>query len=195
MNRVFVRSGAKLDYRAWLDALKAGRTFASNGPLLSFTLEGHEVGEQIDLPAGVHRLTARVSLRSIVPVQKLEIVADGAVVATVPLQAGGTRADAAIALPVTRSGWFTLRAWSSAAAEPILDIYPFATTSPVYVTVGGRPVRNADDARYFVRWIERVEAAAAAHAGWNDETEKREVFGRLAAAKAVFQQRADEAAP
>ena len=51
MNRVFVRSGPKLDYRAWLAALKAGRTFASNGPLLSFTLDGHEVGDEIR-PAG-----------------------------------------------------------------------------------------------------------------------------------------------
>ena len=34
MNRVFARSGAKLDYRAWLAAIKAGRTFATNGPLL-----------------------------------------------------------------------------------------------------------------------------------------------------------------
>jgi hypothetical protein len=193
MNRVFVRSGAKLDYRGWLDALKAGRTFASNGPLLSFTLDGREVGEEIALPAGAHRLVARVSLRSIVPVERLEIVANGAVVEAVPLDAGGTRADAAIALPITQSGWFTLRAWSSGATEPVLDVYPFATTSPIYVTVDGRPIRNADDARYFVHWIERVEAAAAAHAGWNDETEKAEVFARLAAAKAVFQRRADEA--
>ena len=75
----------------------------------------------------------------------------------------------------------------------MLDIYPFATTSPIYVTVDGRPMRNADDARYFVRWIERVEAAAAAHAGWNDEAEKKEVFARLAAAKEVFRRRAEEA--
>ena len=35
MNRVFVHSGAKLDYRGWLAALKAGRTFVSNGPRAS----------------------------------------------------------------------------------------------------------------------------------------------------------------
>ena len=52
MNRVFARSGAKLDYRAWLAAIKAGRTFATNGPLLAFTLDGHEVGDEIALPAG-----------------------------------------------------------------------------------------------------------------------------------------------
>ena len=194
MNRVFARSGAKLDYRAWLAAIKAGRTFATNGPLLAFTLDGHEIGDEIALPAGGRALAAKVSLRSIVPVEKLEIVSNGQVVATVPLEAGGTRADATISLPVSKSGWYTLRAWSSNAVEPVLDIYPFATTSPIYVLVGGAPIRSADDAKYFVAWISRVEAAAAAHAGWNDAKEKAEVLQRLAAAKAVFQKRADEAA-
>ncbi|MEP6995504.1 MAG: CehA/McbA family metallohydrolase [Acidobacteriota bacterium] len=189
MNRVFVRSGKALDYRAWLAAIKAGKTFASNGPLLSFTLEGREVGDEIALPAGPRTLTARVSLRSIAPVEKLEIVANGAVVASVPLRAGGTRADAAVALPITVSAWYTVRAWSAGAAEPILDIYPFATTSPITVTVGGRPIRNAEDARYFIAWIERLESAAAAHPGWNDESERAEVLARLAAAKAIFEER------
>jgi dipeptidyl aminopeptidase/acylaminoacyl peptidase len=191
MNRVFVRSGPKLDYRGWLGALKAGRTFATNGPLLAFTLDGREVGDEIALPAGGRSIAAKVSLRSIVPVEKLEIVSNGVVVATVPLEAGGTRADATISLPVTKSGWYTLRARSANAVEPILDIYPFATTSPIYVVVGGAPIRNAEDAKYFVAWIGRLEAAAAAHGGWNDEKEKAEVLGRLAAAKAVFQKRAE----
>jgi hypothetical protein len=191
MNRVFVLLGpkAKLEHRAFLDAVKAGRTFATNGPILSFTLDGHEAGDEIALSAS-RTVQARVSLRSIVPLQKLEIVSNGAVVATVPLDASGARADATVPLEVSTSGWYTLRASSASAAEPVLDIYPFATTSPIYVTVGGRPVRNAADARYFVAWIERLEKAAATHAGWNDDKEKSEVLGRLAAAKAEFQKRA-----
>jgi len=193
MNRVFASlgPGAKLEYRAFLDAVKAGRTFATNGPLLSFTLDGHEAGDEIALPAGTRTLQAKVSLRSVVPLEKLEIVSNGAVVATVPLDASGARADATVPLEVSKSGWYTLRAWSTHAAEPVLDIYPFATTSPIYVTVGGRPVRSAADARYFTAWVERLEKAAATHAGWNDEKEKSEVLGRLAAAKAEFQKRAD----
>ena len=137
MNRVFVRSGARLDYRGWLAALKAGRTFASNGPLLSFSLEGKEPGEEIALPKRPKRLTAKVSLRSIVPIEKLEIVSNGAVVATIPTRDGGLRADAEVPLRATGSSWYTLRAWSPTAREPVLDIYPFATTSPIYVTVAG----------------------------------------------------------
>ena len=153
------------------------------------------MGDEIALPAGTHRLIARVRLRSIVPVERLDIVSNGAVMASVPLTHSGTRADAEITSPVTRSAWFTLRAMSSVGAEPILDIYPFATTSPVYVIVGGRPIRNPDDARYFQRWIERVEEAAAAHPGWNEEREKAEVLSRVAEAKAIFRRRAEEAPP
>ena len=193
MNRVFVRSGQKLDYRGWLDALKAGRTLASNGPVVTFSLGGKEPGDEIALEEP-GRLTAKVSLRSIVPIERLEIVANGKVLVTIPTRDRGMRADGELILPVTQSGWYTLRAWAPTAAEPVLDIYPFATTSPIYVTVAGRPVRNAEDARYFVRWIERVEAAAKAHAGWSDEREKSEVFSRLSEAKAAFSRREKEAA-
>ncbi len=193
LNRVFVRSGGKLDYRGWLAALRAGRTFASNGPLLDFRLGEREVGDEIRLPAGGGNLAARVTMRSIVPVEKLEVVSGGAAVASIPLSAGGTRADATISIPVRESAWFTLRAMSAGAAEPILDIYPFATTSPIYVLVDGRPIRSEVDARYFARWIDRLAESAEAHGGWNDDREKEEVRARIREAKAVFERRAEEA--
>ena len=189
LTRVFVGAGPKLDYRSWLGGLKAGRTFATNGPLLWLSIGGKEPGAEISMPAGTHALSARVRLRSIVPVEKLEIVSNGSVVATIPVSGDGTRADAEIPLSLSGSAWFTLRAWSSASAEPILDIYPFATTSPIYATVGGQPVRSAADARYFVAWIRRLEAAASAHPGWNDAREKTEVLERLATARRVFEDR------
>ncbi len=72
----------------------------------------------------------------------------------------------------------------------MLDFYPFGTTSPVYVSAGGAPVRSAADARYFTAWIDRVRAAAEAHAGWNTPAEKQGVLALLAQARAVFEERA-----
>ena len=40
LNRVYVKTPAPLDHRRFLEALVAGRTFATNGPLLGFTLGG-----------------------------------------------------------------------------------------------------------------------------------------------------------
>jgi hypothetical protein len=88
-----------------------------------------------------------------------------------------------------RSGWYLLRAYSDRALEPVLDLYPFATTSPIYVTVAGKPMRSAADADYFLRWLDRLEAGASAHAGWNSSQEKREVLGRIREARAEFSRR------
>ena len=71
----------------------------------------------------------------------------------------------------------------------MLDFFPFGTTSPIYVTAGGVPVRSTSDAHYFATWIDRVRAAAEAHPGWNTPAEKQDALSLLAQAHAVFEER------
>jgi hypothetical protein len=131
-------------------------------------------------------LSARVSLRSNVPVDHLEIVSNGKVVATIPLRGSRMAARDSLSLSISRSGWYVLRAYSDRAAMPVLDLYPFASTSPIYVRVGDQPVRSAEDAAFFVRWIERIESATRGSEAWNAPSEQSDVLQRLAEARAVF---------
>jgi hypothetical protein len=195
LNRVFVKADGPLDHGRWLAGLKAGRSFATNGPLLSFTLGGKEAGDEISLPPGRHELEARVEMRSIVPVDHLDVVSGGQVRASIPLTGDRTSAAATLRLKVDRSGWYTLRAYADGSRHPVLDIYPFATTSPIYVTVGKAPLRSKTDAAYFLAWIDRLESAAQAHAGWNTEGEKAAVLASLAEARAVYRDRAAATRP
>jgi hypothetical protein len=189
MNRVFAKLPAPFTHQRWLAALKAGRTFATNGPLLGFTLNGRDPGSELALRPRDQQVVATVSLKSNVPVDSLEIVRNGAVIATVPLSADRTRASARITLPVRGSGWYLLRARGNGPAYPVLDVYPYATTSPIYVTVARQPIRSPRDANYFIAWINRLEAAANAHGDWNTEAEKREVLRLMGKAKEEFQAR------
>src|ERR1041384_5895446 len=109
------------------------------------------------------------------------------------LPSAGTRpaVDTTLFLPVEQSGWFVLRAWNARAEEPVLDLYPFASTSPIYVTVAGAPVRSPADAEFFVRWSDRVIAAARAHTGWLTTAERDSVLTLFGRARAFY---ADEAA-
>src|SRR2546426_223871 len=188
--RVFVHSGAKLDHHRWLAGVKAGRTFVTNAPLLEFALAGHAIGDELRLSTGSHLLTARVGLRSNVSVDHLEIIGNGKVVATIPLRGDRTTASDSVSIPVSTSGWYVLRAYSDRAELPVLDLYPFASTSPIYVRVGDQPLRSADDATFFVRWIERVEAATRASTSWINPAEQTGVLRTLAQARAVFATRA-----
>lgn len=184
--RVFVHAGARLDHRAWFAGLEAGRTFVTNGPLLEFSLGSHAIGDEIRLAAGSHRLAARVALRSNVPVDHLEIIGNGKVVATISLTGDRTTATDSVALPISASGWYVLRAYSDRAEMPVLDLYPFASTSPIYVRVGDEPVRSAEDAAFFVRWIERIEAATRASAAWNTPSERDSTLRMLEDARVRF---------
>jgi hypothetical protein len=185
--RVFVHSGATLDHRSWLAGLKAGRTFVTNAPMLEFSLAGHAIGDEIRIPAETHQLKAVVRLRSNVPVDHLEIIGNGKVVARVPLDSGRMTAHDTISVPVHGSGWYVLRAYSDRAEMPVLDLYPFASTSPIYVQVGPQRVRSTEDAAFFVKWIERLEAAARASTAWNTAAEQTEALRKLARARAVFE--------
>lgn len=190
LNRVFVKAGATLDHERWLEALKAGRTFATNGPLLEFTLDGKEIGEELKLPRGAHAVEASVALRSIVPVDHLEIVGSGGLVVTLPIEGDRTAAEVKRTLRIDKSGWYLVRAWGERARHPVLDLFPYATTSPIYVTVGERPVRSRADAEYFVAWIDRLLGAARAHTAWNTTQERDEVIETLSRARDVYAERA-----
>jgi len=79
-------------------------------------------------------------------------------------------------LPFESSGWCVLRAFSDKAEYPILDLYPYATTSPVYVNMAGTPLRSPLDAAYFLAWMGRLISAAQSSPSWNSETEKQAVL-------------------
>jgi TolB protein len=192
--RVFVRSGPRLDRRSWMAGLRAGRTFVTNAPLLEFSLGGREIGDEIRLSRGA-RLTARVGLRSSVPIDHLELIGSGSVVATIPLRGDRTTASDTVSIPVARSGWYVLRAWSERPALPILDLYPFGSTSPIYVRVGREPVRSREDAAFFVRWIDRLDEEARAHESWNRPDERDHVLHLLGQARAVYAQQVGTAIP
>ena len=184
--RVFVHSGAKLDHRSWLTGLKAGRTFVSNAPLLEFSVAGRAIGEEIRVSQEMQQVPAVVSMRSNVPIDHLEVIGNGQVVATIPLVADRMTANATVMVPVKGSGWYVLRAYSDRAEMPVLDLYPFASTSPIYVRVGDQPVRSAEDAAFFVRWIDRLDAFTRGRSAWNTPAEQASALRTLAAARAVF---------
>jgi hypothetical protein len=120
----------------------------------------------------------------------LELVLNGRVVRRIPLEGDRRSATATVRVPVDRSGWLLLRARGERAVYPILDIFPYATTSPIYLTVGGKPPRSPEDARYFIAWIDRMRAAVEAHKDWNTDLERQETLAMLARARTEYKRRA-----
>jgi hypothetical protein len=189
LNRVYVRvPEGPFNNHSWLTSLKQGRTFATNGPLLGFTLAGKELGEELMLPVGNQEVKFTAWMRSFVSVDHLQVVCNGDVVRDLKTGDHSRSVDAQGTLPISQSGWCLLRAWSDNPEFPILDAYPYATTSPIYVSVAGSQPQTSGDAAYFIAWIDRLTAAAKTNKDWNTDAERNSVLDLLSRAREKFRE-------
>ena len=184
LNRVYANAperqpNSSLKIAPWLDALKKGKTFATNGPLLGFHLNEKELGDTLQLPVGNHEIKITAWLRSIVPIDHLELICNGQLARAFKINPGGTNADINDTIPISQSGWCILRASSDKPAYPLLDMYPYATTSPIYIEVAGSSPSHKEDAQYFEAWIDRMTGALKSNHDWNNEAEKSDVLQQL----------------
>jgi hypothetical protein len=124
-----VAVGETPSYAAWIDAVRAGRTFVTNGPILTLTVDGLGPGTVLQVPEGGRTARVRVEGRGVVPIDRVETLLNGVVVAD--RQAEVLEAE----LPVSSGGWLAARC-RSAGGRTIC-----AHTSPVYLQKEGQPLR------------------------------------------------------
>jgi Tol biopolymer transport system component len=187
LNRVYVNIPAgPLNIDLWLDSLKHGHTFASNAPLLGFTLGGRQPGDELRLPAGENKVKFTAWLRSFVPVDHLQVVCNGELARDLKLKSDRDSADVEDRIPILHSGWCLLRAWADKPEHPVLDHYPYATTSPIYVTVAGSTPKPQKDAAYFIAWIDRLIQEVQLNRDWNTDAEKSGVLNLLSYARTIY---------
>jgi len=164
-NRVYARVGQAATYAAWLEAIKAGKAFVSNGPILEFDVGGHESGDVVQFH-GTNRFKARVTARSILPFATLEIVVNGETIAhkTVPVPKNPAvdslySMEVEATLELTRSSWVAARV----AEHPDLraHILPrglsvFAHAAPIYFLQDNRKVRDEASIAYLSKYVQGV---------------------------------------
>jgi len=164
-NRVFARVDPPAGYRSWLAAVKAGRSFVSNGPILEFEADGHRPGDVVEFKDR-HRFNARVTARSILPFTTLEIVCNGAVVGhkTIALDKASLRdgvysMEVKATVDLSRSSWLAARVLDHPDLKnPILprSLSVFAHTSPVYFLREGQRVQEKASIAYLRKYVEGV---------------------------------------
>jgi hypothetical protein len=186
MNRVYVPAAGALTREAFLDQLKSGRGTATNGAFLQLEVGDAKPGDTIRLAEGRHSLEYRAVLAANFPVDHLEIVWNGKVVASLDPRKDRLTADVTGTLPVDESGWLLLRAWNDEPHPDVLDIYPWATTSPVYVEVSSAPRRSREAATYFLRWIDRIQDATEKSTHYRSASERDAVMQDLQRARQFY---------
>jgi len=195
--RTYAKLEGELSADNWIDAIRAGRTVVTNGPLLRLSIEEIEPGGELlmDAPGSVR---VRGEVHSIVPLDHIELVINREVVALCPERCPadpdgqGTRMHFERNIQIEKSSWITLQAYSNGPVHPVDDHFVQATTNAIWVTVDKQAIRSAESIRYFKRWIEELTGLMDKRTGWRSEAEKERVMQQFADADRVFDDRIRE---
>src|SRR5262245_28696537 len=183
-DRVYVHSGAPLSYERWIEGLKAGRSFVTNGPMLTFTVDDEEPGQVLKL-GEKPKVRVKATARSPFPLTKAELVHNGKVIATARLADDRLTASLDQEVMLDRGGWLAFRAegrGTSDGATPGLN----AHTNPVYVEAAGVIPRLAEEARAFLKWIDQFEILLRARNRFPTEKLRDQAQAQLEAARLVY---------
>jgi hypothetical protein len=183
-DRAYVRVEGEFSYRRWIEGLKAGRSFVTNGPMLELTVDGRGLGETVRVEAGTTvRLRGRAT--AAFPLERVEVIRNGEVVATEKAEGDGRSIAVDAAQTVARSGWIALRASAPGSREE-QRAPAYAHTSAITIEVPGKPVEARAEAAYFLAWLDRL-AADIERRNRIPERSRAHIQGQIAAARRVYE--------
>jgi hypothetical protein len=163
----------ELSHESWSDAVRAGRTYTTSGPLMDFTVEGLQPGDELSLPETGGSVHVTATATCAMPINKLEIVFNGKVIAQASSDDGAKLLAIDEQLDLPGSGWIAARAVSDHVAWHVWPVNFAAHTSAVYVKAGRTDVFDAAVGEYLittmqggVEWLDTLatRADAARHA-------------------------------
>ncbi len=141
-NRFYTKIDGDLSETSWLEGLRRGRTFITNGPMIEFRVDEAEIGDTIEVEKA--RMVAVSAVVQFDPdrdvLDALEIVHDGQVVAAASSAAKPGRIELKASIELASSGWLAARATGrKVRGEPAFGIPlgSIAHTAPIYVRSSG----------------------------------------------------------
>ncbi len=160
--RFYVRVDGPLDRESFVAAVRAGRTFTSNGPLIELTVNGAQPGDDVSLEE-----PGRVSVNGRVHfdpeqdrIDLLELVMNGAVVHTESVPSGPGEIRLSAEIPVERSAWFALRS----SGVKLGEHGPMPDPIPQWLLEAGRNVAAGAGGIEIIDYFNNMkERASAAH--------------------------------
>lgn len=171
--RSYVKSQERAAPRDWFAGLARGATFATNGPIIEFELNGAGVGDEVACaPGETLRLTAKASINpDIDSLDRLELVEQGTVVKQFKADGHTTAVKLSHVVRATASTWFVVQAYGKTHKQGAGSVA--AVSAPIYVSVAGARTWKRDQvaalAQKMKREIDALARQTLADSGRLDE--------------------------
>jgi hypothetical protein len=120
----------------WIEAVRAGRTFVTTGPLLSLSVAGQQTGDTVQCSRG-QEISVRVSARDSYPLQNVEILAGGRVITSTSAPANQASVQLETALVCEIDTWIAARCRGQTGR--------LAHSGAMLVKVPGQPIKATSE--------------------------------------------------
>lgn len=178
--------GEAFDFENWIAAVRAGRTFATSGPLLFLSVDGRQPGDEIretgDEPSSFN---VELNVTSIAEIDRVEIVVNGEIVESFRPRGSQRSWRFAADIEMDESGWVAARAIGP-SSRYVGDAFAFAQTSPIYVLRDDSEYRSADDAAFLARAVEATGRLAVERNLWNSDKAREDYLAGLREARDYY---------
>ncbi|NIA12999.1 MAG: hypothetical protein GWP08_02880 [Nitrospiraceae bacterium] len=141
--RTYVRLDGPYSWQAWLAGLKAGRSFATNGPILDFRVQGRQPGDSYELGGSSATVDIECVARSQGLLERVELINNGRVIATEESKSGRHQLTYKGTLEL-QAGWVAARCFE--IPDPQLR---YAATSPIYLEYDGHALVVPESAAFY----------------------------------------------
>ena len=189
-NRTYAWLGKdEYTFENWAKAVRQGRTFATAGPLLLFQADGRVPGDEVALKTGGCSVEVQAEAICHFPVQRIEVVFNGKVIASREDQGGAHKLVLHEKVNVPGSGWLAVRCSSKLGRSTGWHYGIAAHTSPVYFKVAGEDVFSAPAITYMLNLVNGAQAYVEQLATRPDEKRLAAILEVFADARAHIHQR------
>jgi hypothetical protein len=197
-SRIYAHVPGAFSLDRWFEAVKAGRTFVTTGPMLLLTVNGLEPGQESHGSKFPLKAEVTVKVLSPEPAGSAEIVVNGKPMTLMGAPQAGGAYVAKAQIKLDTSSWIAAR-WL-ADAGPKCGV---AHTSPIYFWNGSQPVpTRREDAQYLLERVDslirdvetgRVEPGESIPViVINNPAQREETLRLLQQARAVYQHKLEQ---
>lgn len=188
--RVYVREDGTHSAGLWVETLRAGRAFVTNGPLIpTFSVDGVEAGSRIERNGPSARVFVQTRVLSSQPPSRVILERNGEPARiwqiTDPRPQEWILADS---IDIAESCWLTARVEGTTASRFSVSPNLFAQTGAVFVRLDNEDPRSTTDAGRFIDWVDSLQAFVETRGNWPSQAAHADVLARLDASRTFYGQ-------
>jgi hypothetical protein len=159
------KKGAGLDQAAVAKAIKEGRSFVSNGPIVNVRANGRgTMGDLVRAKKGKVELDVRVESAPWIDVSEVRLVVNGERREPLKMEGGDGKAvrfHDDVEVTLERDAWITVEVRGKGSLYPVVQqragggaadnaAFPYAMTNPIFFDVDG-------DGKFSPVWVEKIK--------------------------------------